>query len=100
MPELRHARPPEATSEGGGSRAARAIARGDLPFRPYVWRGGETEPPAVTAARQRHQRINEQIDAARALADPEGLLLPGAEDPGYEWRREQLAELDDEASDG
>jgi hypothetical protein len=97
VPEFRQHRPPEALSEGGPSRAARAIARGDIPFRPYIYRGGETEPPAVTAARHPHRRISEQIDAARALADPEGLLLPGPEGPGYEWRREQLAELDDEA---
>jgi hypothetical protein len=64
-------------------------------FKPYVYGGtGESEPPAVAAARLRHRAINAEIEqralaAAIAVSDTAG---PGPDDAGYEWRREQLAE--------
>ena len=74
------------------SRSAMARASDGLPFRPYVYNGGEKEPPAVTAARDRHQALS----AAMALRDAEmdrrdALIMPDPE-PGYEWRREETCD--------
>jgi len=44
--------------------------RNGLPERkPYVYRGGEQEPPEVTAARERHRVLNAEIEQARAVLD-------------------------------
>ena len=52
-------------------------------FRPYAWKDANQEPPAVTAARERHRALNAEIErraqAAEAMPDPA---------PGYEWYRE------------
>jgi hypothetical protein len=49
------------TPEGGGGQSAMTRASYGLPFRPYVWRGGE--PAAVTAARERHRALNAALEA-------------------------------------
>ena len=63
------------------SRSDMARASDGLPFRPYVYRGGEKEPPAVTAARERHQALNAEIARRNAL------VMPDLEQP-WEWYRE------------
>lgn len=56
-----------ATAPGDGRSAlGRAIEARD--FKPYV-HPGDTEPPAVTAARERHRAVSARIEAARAELD-------------------------------
>ena len=62
-------------------RSPMARASDALPFKPYVYRGGEKEPPAVTAARERHQALNAEIALRNAL------VMPDLEQP-WEWYRE------------
>ena len=62
-------------------RSDMARASDALPFKPYVYRGGEKEPPAVTAARERHQAASAEIALRAALIVPDPA-------PGWEWYRE------------
>jgi hypothetical protein len=80
-PQLHRPVVPENTT---GQSAMTRVSYG-RPFKPYVYGGGEKEPPAVTAARERHRQLNARIEAARAevMPDPE---------PGYEWYRETADE--------
>ena len=66
------------------SRSDMARASDGHPFKPYVYRGGEKEPPAVTAARERHQALNAEIALRNALIAPD---LEALEAP-WEWYRE------------
>lgn len=89
---------PERSAPGGG-RSRLLAASADLPFRPYVYRGWDRdEPPAVTAARDRHREVDARLalrDAAMdraglaAWADPDG---GDPEGPGWEWYRERAIE--------
>jgi hypothetical protein len=75
----------------GHSAMARASA--DRPFKPYVYRGGETEPPAVTAARERARAFQARTaQAAAALAARLDTLAGLDAGPGPEWYRERDAE--------
>jgi len=49
------------------------------PFRPYVYGGGDKEPPAVTTARERHRALNAALEAEEIMPDPAA---------GWEWYRE------------
>ena len=49
---------PVTPEEGGSGQSAMARVSNGKPFKPYVYRGGEKEPAAVTAARERHQALN------------------------------------------
>lgn len=74
------------TSAAAAGRSAMARASDGLPFRPYTYRGHDTEePPAVTAARQRHQALNDEIEQRRQQLAAEVMPDPA---PGYEWHRE------------
>lgn len=64
--EQRHSPLAPAVTDG---RSAIGRASDGTPFRPYIYRGGDREPAAVTAARERHRAINAQIEAARAALD-------------------------------
>ena len=81
-------------TETGAARSAAARGGDGRPFKPYVYKGGEAEPPAVTAARERHQAISARIDAITARLDAARPVPAAAEDvmpdpePGYEWHRE------------
>jgi hypothetical protein len=55
-------------SADAGSQTATTRAAYGLPFKPYVYRGGETEPSAVTAARERHRALDAEIERVRAQA--------------------------------
>lgn len=66
---------------GPDTRSDMARASDTLPFKPYVYNGGEKEPPAVTAARERHQALNAEIALRNAL------IAPDLEAP-WEWYRE------------
>ena len=66
---------------GPDSRSPMARASDGLPFKPYVYRGGEKEPPAVTAARERHQAASAEIALRNAL------IMPDPDTP-WEWYRE------------
>ena len=84
------------------SRSTLTRAGDARPFKPYVYRGGDREPPAVTAARERHQALNagigsaqrqrERSEAARAAAE----VMPYPA-PSYERYRE-LREDDEQAA--
>ena len=74
------------------SRSAMTRASDGCPFRPYVYRGGEKEPAAVIAVRQRHRALDDERQRQRerggALAPvraPEATPDPA---PSYEWHRE------------
>lgn len=55
------------------TRSAAARAADARPFKGYTWGGEREEPPAVTAARQRHRALNEALAARlRELAAGEG----------------------------
>lgn len=85
-----------AVTAGAASAGRSAMARASdgLQFRPYTYRGHDTEEPAaVTAARKRHQALSDEIGQRRARLAAED--MPDLA-PGYEWQREQLAEDDDE----
>ncbi len=58
---------------GEDNRSAMARASDAAPFKPYVYGGGELEPPEVLAARERHRALNAEIERARALAALAGL---------------------------
>lgn len=49
-------------TETGATRSGLARASDTRPFKPYVWRGDTAEPPAVTAARERHRALNAAMD--------------------------------------
>ena len=66
---------------GTDTRSPMARASDGLPFRPYVYNGGEKEPPAVTAARERHQAASAEIALRNAL------IMPDPDTP-WEWYRE------------
>ena len=79
---------------GTDGRTAMGRASDARPFKPYVYRGGDREPAAVTAVRQRHRELDAELERARTVAataviDTAG---PGPDEAGYEWRREQLLE--------
>lgn len=84
------------TPEGTGEQSAMTRASSGRPFKPYVYGGGEKEPPAVTAARQRHQALNAEIERAqdeaaqRQRERSEALAAEVMPDigPGMEWYRE------------
>ena len=76
----------------GGARSASARVSDARPFKPYVYNGGEKEPPAVTAARERHRELTAEIKAARAA-----LVMPDPA-PGYEWHRELNEAFEDGVS--
>ena len=76
--EQRHS--PLSLADTGG-RSAMARASDTRPFKPYVYRGGEKEPAAVTAARDRHLALS----AAMALRD--ALIMPDPDTP-WEFYRE------------
>lgn len=65
------------------SRTAMSRASDGRPFRPYVYRGGDREPPAVTAARQRWRAITRDEESMPDMA------------PGPERYRELAAESED-----
>jgi hypothetical protein len=46
-----------------------AMGRSGVPFKPYVYRGGDREPPEVTAARERHRELDAERDRMQAEAD-------------------------------
>jgi hypothetical protein len=50
-------------------RSAMGRARDAAPDRPYVYRGGDREPPEVTAARERHRELDAERDRLQAEAD-------------------------------
>lgn len=56
--EQRHGPLAPAATDGRSSLARASDGR---PFKPYVYRGGDREPPAVTAARERHRALNAEI---------------------------------------
>jgi hypothetical protein len=63
-------------------------------FKPYV-HPGDAEPPAVTAARERHRAINAEIErCAQASMDDAG---PDPLEPAYEWYRELADTRGDDA---
>ena len=70
------------------SRSAMTRASDGRPFRPYVYRGGEKEPAAVIAVRQRHRALDDERQRQRERG---GALAPvrAPED-------QELAELDAE----
>lgn len=71
------------TPEVGSGQSAMARVSYGRPFKPYVYGGGEKEPAAVTAARERHRALNAALEAEEIMPDI---------GPGLEWYRE----LDDE----
>jgi hypothetical protein len=73
-------------SASTGSQTATTRAANGLPFKPYVYRGGEVEPPAVTAARQRHRALDGEIARRNAALTAEE-AMPDLM-PDYEWYRE------------
>jgi hypothetical protein len=72
------------------------------PFKPYVYKGGDIEPPAVIAARERYRAHDAELDAMarnrEALAAGQSATCAGEAmpdvAPGYEWYRE-LADGDE-----
>ena len=81
--EQRHHR---IAAAGADTRTAMTRAGDSLPFRPYVYRGGEIEPAAVTAARERHRALDGQIARRNAALAAEEIMPDGALGP--EWYRE------------
>jgi len=74
--------------EGGSGQSAMARASNGQPFKPYVYGGGDKEPAAVTAARQRHRALNAAlVERLRELEATRVEVMPDPE-PGYEWQRE------------
>ena len=74
---------PLAVADGDG-RSPMARTSGGLPFKPYVWRGSDPEPPEAAAARQRHRRVGARIEAYHAEVMPEDADPV----PPWEWYRE------------
>jgi hypothetical protein len=75
---------PVTPEETSGQSPMTRVSNGK-PFKPYVYGGGEKEPPAVTAARERHRQLNAEIERRSALAAEE--IMPDT-GPGMEWYRE------------
>ena len=50
------------TTETSGTRTAATRASDTRPFKPYVYKGGEAEPPAVIAARERHRALTAAME--------------------------------------
>lgn len=50
------------TTDTGGTRSAAARASDARPFKPYAYGGETAEPPAVTAARERHRALNAAME--------------------------------------
>lgn len=92
----------------GESRSAMARASDGLPFKPYVYHGGDAEPPAVREARERwrareaeieRQAAKRQAELERAHAALDALQADreiGPDGPGPEWYRKMAAEAADE----
>jgi hypothetical protein len=59
-------------SATGDNRSALGRASDDRPFKPYVYRGGDLEPPAVIAARERYQAHKAELDALAAEREQAG----------------------------
>jgi hypothetical protein len=74
------------TPETGNGQSAMARVSYGRPFKPYVYGGGEKEPPAVTAARERHQQITAAIERRNAALEAEEIMPDTG--PGHEWYRE------------
>lgn len=53
------------------------------------------DPRSAMSRARRHQALNAEIERRRAAAAAFELVQPGPDDIGYQWRREQLDELDD-----
>src|SRR6266704_494207 len=93
---------PVTPEAGGGGPSAMARASYGRPFKPYAYGGGDKEPAAVIAARERHRALNAEIarardEAARRQRERAAEVMPDAA-PGWEWYRElaedqELAEL-------
>jgi hypothetical protein len=60
--EQRHRPLAAAVTDG---RSAMSRASDGRPFKPYVYGGGDREPGAVAAARERHRALNDRTEAAQ-----------------------------------
>ena len=87
-------------ARGDSGRSAMTRASDALPFRPYVYKGGDLEPTAVIAVRERYRARRAELERIQAPAAGlggtcAGEAVPDAA-PGYEWYRE-LADGDEMA---
>jgi hypothetical protein len=102
--EQRHYRTASVTTD---DRSLLTRVSAGRPFKPYVYNGGDLEPAAVTAARERHRALTAEMERARdeaaqrqrerseaLTAERDGTFAVG---PGTGWwdapDRDELAEL-------